>query len=344
MKTQAKVTAKLIAEQLGLSMATVDRALNNRGNVKEETYQRIMEKARELNYTPNKLASFLSKKKQYSIAVAFPEYPKYFWEQIEVGISKAFNELSDYGLKVETFRISDEDSSDGADLIKEIIDSKKFDALAIADGKSAFLDLIDYGIDQGIQVCTFNHDSPASKRLFYVGSDYRSAGRLAAELLCNFIGRSGKAALITTTETTYQAQEKIAGFREVLSEYSNVEMVGPLKMELHDVHHSLDKLRSSLDDTCGIYVSNAELSNVAKWLEHSNGKRKVLIGHDMNEEIYKYFEKGFITAAISQDPVSQGYLAVKKLFNQLAGEENMINKEIITKLEVITKENAKFYL
>lgn len=346
MKFQTRVTAKKIAEQLSLSIATVDRVLNNRGNVKEETYRKVMDKAKELGYTPNKLASFLSKKKEYAIAVVFPEYPQYFWGQIEIGINKAFDELCDYGLRIETFRFLKENQIEAAKLIKEIIDSKKFEAIALSAGEDAFVDVIDYGIDHAIPIFTFNHDSPESKRLCYIGSDYRSAGRLSAELLCKFIGTSGKAAIILSSDIDYQAKEKVAGFREVLIEYPNVEMIGPLKITAgKNIQESLDNLRDNLYSVQGVYVANAELGNVARYLEQLDLKGKIsLVGHDMTDEIYHYLQCGVITATISQDPISQGYLAVKELFNHLAYEEVGNNKEIITKLEIITRENAKFYI
>jgi LacI family transcriptional regulator len=343
METYTKVTAKLIAQQLGLSIATVDRALNNRGNVKEATYNKIMEKAQELDYKPNRLASFLSRKEQFTIAVVLPEYPLHFWEQVEKGINKAFNELSDYGTVGKIYKIPDQDLSRGEEIIRQIIDGGEADALAVAIGDNPFINLIDYGIDKGLKIATFNHDSPASRRMFYVGSDYRSAGRLAAELLCNFIGGSGNVALLTSTELSYQAQEKAAGFREVLLEYPNIQMSGPIKIDRKAIDRDLERLKPSLADTSGVYVSNAELGSVARYFEKLKDK-KVLIGHDFSKEIFTYLQKRVITATIDQSPSYQGYFTVKKLFDHLTGEENMNNKEIITKLEIITKENARFYV
>lgn len=345
MKYHKKVTAKLIAKELNISIATVDRALNNRGNVKKETYNKILKKAEELNYTPNKLASFLSRKKEYSIALVFPEYPTYFWSQVEIGIMNAFNELRDYGLDVELFKLPDEDEKKGLAIINDIIQKKEFDALGLAAGEDIFVELIDRAMDAGLPVCTFNHDSPSSRRLFYVGSDYRNAGRLAAELLCKFIGMAGKVAILKTSDkSSYQNLEKVAGFREILAEYSEVELVDPLMMGRMDTQESLDKVATQLKTVDGIYAANAELGNVAKYLETINEKNKVLIGHDLNEMIRTYLNKNVITATIDQDPVNQGYLTVKKLFNQLTKQADEKEGDVITKLEIITRENAKFYM
>ncbi|MFC0472177.1 LacI family DNA-binding transcriptional regulator [Halalkalibacter kiskunsagensis] len=344
-KNEKKATAKAIAEELNLSLTTVDRALNNRGNVKKETYNLIMDKAKELNYTPNKLASFLSRKQQFNIAVIYPEYPRYFWGQIEAGIRSAYHELSDYGLNIETYHYSDRDLLKSAEMVREIIQSQKYDGIALTAGEDVFIDLIDEAMDSGIQVCTFNNDSPASQRLAYIGSDYRASGRLAAELISKLVGMSGKVAIIKDGETSYQILEKVAGFREVVKEYPNIQLVGPVRMDRDkNSFQSLERIKETLTSVQGIYVANAELANVAKYMEQLNLGNMILIGHDLNQDIYQYLQKNIISLTITQDPVSQGYLTVKKLFNQLSKQEEIGNQDVITKLGIISKENAKFYI
>ena len=49
-----------IAIRCGVSEGTVDRALNNRSGIKEETKKRILEVAREMDYQPNHLARCLA--------------------------------------------------------------------------------------------------------------------------------------------------------------------------------------------------------------------------------------------------------------------------------------------
>lgn len=56
------VTLKDIAEKSGVSIGTVNRALNNTGRISIETQSRILKIAQELNYTPNRAAQALVKK------------------------------------------------------------------------------------------------------------------------------------------------------------------------------------------------------------------------------------------------------------------------------------------
>ena len=57
----ARVTVQTIAREANVSVGTVDRALNNRGRINEETRRRILEIADQLGYHPNKIASALGR-------------------------------------------------------------------------------------------------------------------------------------------------------------------------------------------------------------------------------------------------------------------------------------------
>lgn len=63
------VTIKMIAREVGLSFATVSKALNDSELVKPETKQLILSKAQEMGYTPNMLAKGLRGKSTKMIAV-----------------------------------------------------------------------------------------------------------------------------------------------------------------------------------------------------------------------------------------------------------------------------------
>lgn len=350
MKETKRLTIKEISQRIGISAATVDRVLNNRGNVKPETYRKVMDKLNEMNYRPNKSASFLSRKKEVSIAVVFPELPDYFWWQVEKGVHIAYEELRDYGLRIELFKSEKYDMEKQKQVVQDIISSKEFDAIAISPNDSEEMaDLIDQAMDSGMGICTFNNDSPLSKRLFYVGCDYRIAGRLAADLLCKMTGREAKLGLITSdassvpSATTFQLQQKIMGFREVIAD-QHVEMTHLLKLKQED-YEQADVFRSLFEQVDAVYVTSAKLNVVAQHLERSGLAGQVaLIGHDMTEEIYSYMRNDVVTATICQDPVNQGYLAVKTLFAYLAYGEKINVKENITKLELVTKENARYYI
>lgn len=343
MNRSKRLTVKELAGEIGISVATLDRVLNNRGMVKPQTYQMVMEKIKELNYKPNRSASFLSRKQQLSLAVVFPEHPEYFWRQVEKGIQVAYEEFRDYGLHVQMIRTEGYDPAHQQRAAEQLIESGQYDAIAVSPADPlAATEWIDRAVDAGLAVCTFNNDAPLSKRLFYVGCDYRIAGRVAADILCKMTG-TGKVGLITS-ESNFQMQQKITGFREVVADYRGIELAGPLKVS-QDNYTDSTYFTDYLNEVNGVYVSSARLPHIAKHVSDLKpGKRFFLVGHDMTEEIHQYLLAGTVSATICQDPVNQGYLTVKRLFDHLAAEEPAESKANITKLEIVTKENAHYYV
>ena len=75
-----------IAARAGTSPATVSRALSGTGSVREETRRRIVDIAREMNYSPNLLARSLVKKKTYTIALVISDITNPFFTTLARGV------------------------------------------------------------------------------------------------------------------------------------------------------------------------------------------------------------------------------------------------------------------
>ena len=67
------VTLADIAEELGVSMMTVSRALNNRPTTSAETRERVLEVARRLGYQPNHQARGLATNRSFLIGLVVPD-------------------------------------------------------------------------------------------------------------------------------------------------------------------------------------------------------------------------------------------------------------------------------
>ena len=67
-------TIKDIAKVAGVSHMTVSRALNGSDAVTDETRERVLKIAEELNYRPNLQARSLVMNRKYSIGVVFRHY------------------------------------------------------------------------------------------------------------------------------------------------------------------------------------------------------------------------------------------------------------------------------
>lgn len=82
----SKLTIKTLAKQLGLSIATVSKAMKDSHEISAETKKKVMALAEELNYVPNPYASSLRKQKSKTIAVILPEVADNFFSLAINGI------------------------------------------------------------------------------------------------------------------------------------------------------------------------------------------------------------------------------------------------------------------
>lgn len=87
-----KVTIHEIAKILNIDSSTVSRALTGSDRVSEKTKKRVLEKAKELGYRPNLLASNLRQNKSNTIGVVVPRISRHFFSTTISGIEEmAYN-------------------------------------------------------------------------------------------------------------------------------------------------------------------------------------------------------------------------------------------------------------
>ena len=79
-----------IARMAGVSVATVDRVIHNRGKVSEENLARINEVLRRVDYRPNLIARSLASGRRYTLCAVMPRFaPGEYWADFEAGIARA---------------------------------------------------------------------------------------------------------------------------------------------------------------------------------------------------------------------------------------------------------------
>ena len=76
------ITIRDVARKAGVSISTVSNALNGLPNVGEETRQRVMEVARELNYVPNLNAKLMKMRETNNIGLFLPNIHTSFYTRL----------------------------------------------------------------------------------------------------------------------------------------------------------------------------------------------------------------------------------------------------------------------
>ncbi len=87
----ASQTIKLsdLAKELGLSVSTVSKALNDSREISQETKKRVLTLSKKLNYRPNSVAQSLKQSRTKTIGVIIPDLLNYYFVKALNGIQQA---------------------------------------------------------------------------------------------------------------------------------------------------------------------------------------------------------------------------------------------------------------
>jgi LacI family transcriptional regulator len=77
-----KPTIKEVAQEAGVSIATVSRVLNEKDRVKSSTRQKVEEMIHKLNFQPDQNARNMIKKETKTIGIIIPELSNEYWSQL----------------------------------------------------------------------------------------------------------------------------------------------------------------------------------------------------------------------------------------------------------------------
>ncbi|MCB0851513.1 MAG: LacI family DNA-binding transcriptional regulator [Bacteroidetes bacterium] len=81
-----QITLADLAKELGISTATVSRALKDYPDISAETKRKVLELAKKLHYRPNSIAAGLRKRESRVIGVIIPEIVNHFFSSVIKGI------------------------------------------------------------------------------------------------------------------------------------------------------------------------------------------------------------------------------------------------------------------
>lgn len=81
-----RTTVADVAKAAGVSMMTVSRAINNQPGISDETRQKILALAREMNFRPSKIARGLATSRTATIGLVVPDITNPFFAEIARGV------------------------------------------------------------------------------------------------------------------------------------------------------------------------------------------------------------------------------------------------------------------
>lgn len=252
-KPKAENSIVDIARELGISPATVSRALNNNRRISEATRERVKEKAREMGYRHNSMASSLRNRRSNIIGLIVPRISMYFHAYFITSLQRQL-QAAGYNLMICQ-------SNDSVQLEKELANSlysARVDALVVS--LTLYTEDIQHFegfLKQDIPVVFYDRVPGEGTPSFIVrGDDYRG-GLLAGNHLV--AAGSSDIAYISGPLSCSIYRERTRGFRDALAKQNIIlreDRIYHHELTAENARNSLSKLFESADVPDGLFAAN----------------------------------------------------------------------------------------
>ncbi len=339
MDSQPRMTIKKLAQELELSVCTINKALNNKPRISPETRALVIKSAERFGYRPNTLAKALARP-ALSVGFVYPDvWPSHTGLLIR-GARERLEKLRDHRVNSLLRPLPAGDESAFLAVIKDLADSKV---------SGLILCLFDYSQEclskawqllkeKKIPFVLLGSNIPGGPQICSVWHDCRQCGRMAAEVLgwmvparsiAVFIGRKG----------VLDHDLKIEGFQDWLGQ-SKIKLAGigetyddpakgyPVARELFEKHPEIS----------GIYIGTENAAGICRYLARSNlsGKVKV-VATGLSADVMQGMERDIVHCSVNQNEYIQGWRAAQILYDYLEHGQRPESSEILIMPELILR-------
>jgi LacI family transcriptional regulator len=202
-------TMKRIAGELGVSITTVSKVLNNRADISQATRSRVLAKVEELGYQRNAVARSLSLRRSHTLGIVIPDLMHSFFVEVIAGIEPVASARG-YGLLL--CSSSEDPRKEKSEL--EMLRSRQVDGIVLASAHgSGTTELLQQLTKQGTTIVMIDRDDHPSVKCHRVLTDDERVGLLATSHLLD-LGRRGIAHIGGPAIVHAKRREK--GWREAL--------------------------------------------------------------------------------------------------------------------------------
>lgn len=185
----------------------------------------------------------------------------------------------------------------------------------------------------GIPVVLVDCDLENSGRYCYIGINNYKAGRTVAQDLIKVTDGKTNVLCVIVSEETKNQIERIQGFKDEISEYSDIKIIDilPCYSDSSLIKEKITEALQKNPDIDSIFCAEgSSFRLVGGILEEMGEKEKNIhvVGFEAKEPVAEYLQKGIYDAAVVQPYYEEGYMAVK-ILNEITEGKASEEKRII---------------
>ena len=170
------------------------------------------------------------------------------------------------------------------------------------------------------------------------------AGRMAGELMGKFLHGQSSIIVITAFKNVFVHKTRLTAFEEIIkSRYKNIRISHVF--ENHDsdseTYIKVKNIFKKNNNIKGVFFTtgNGPVGAARALAEIDKKEALKIVCFDFFSETIRLLKEGVVTAAIGEDPFSQGYYAIKILYEYITKGERPKQNLVYTKTHIGIGEN-----
>lgn len=338
----SRPTVHDIAREAGVSLATVDRVLNERPGVRQKTIDKVNEAIQQLGYMRDTSAANLARQREYTFVFILPDGPSQFGDSIRTALRDAFSSHITDRILIKTLSVK---AKDPHAIVRELmaLDFKRVDGVAMMVPETPQVrDAIGHLKEAGIAVVALASDLPNTERDFFVGINSETAGRTAAQLMGKFARKAGEVLVVTNSMRARNSLERRLGFDAVMqSDFPHLTVL-PTIESFDDPDRMEETVLSMLirkPGLVGLYSMGSGNPSVLRALQRSGrGTELTVIMHELTPPTRAGLLDNEVDAVIAQN-VGHLVRSAIRVLRSLSDSLPIFEPQERIRIEIVLREN-----
>lgn len=323
-----------VAREAGVSLATVDRALNRRAGVSAQNLQKVQHAIQRLVEA--------TRKRNWLLCFLLPAGENGFVDLLRSELATLTPWLAEQGAQID-IRTTDAFAPAGASTAVRRLRGQ-YDAVVLMLQDHALVrDAVERLAADGTCVVSLVSPIASNHKTPFVGIDNCAAGRIAAELLGRSIdGRVGQVGIVMGSLNLQDHAARLRGFRErMAAAYPQLTLLEPIECKDRDVlaQAEVANLLARCPDLVGLYSIGAGNRGVHLAFRTAEAEGRVAwVCHELTPDTRLALLDGSASAVIDQSAMQEARASCLVALQHLARQPMPIDIEPI-RIEIYLKDN-----
>lgn len=235
---------------------------------------------------------------------------------------------------------NNESAVEQAEIIRKAVQNGTKAIIVSCSDEDTLTEAINYAVDNGVEVMTFDSDAPKSKRFAFYGPDDVEVGKSLMNHLAEFIERKGKIAILGGNKSANNLQERVKGILQAASKYPEIDIIG--------TYYHPETEEDAISIIKNVMEQNPDIKGwamVGSWAFFGDKLKNIIepgeikiVAVDALPVQLEYLEKNYVQLLLGQPTFTWGEVSVQTVIDKIYLRKS-VNQIIRLKTIPVTKEN-----